>query len=84
VGLTLDAKREGPPWPIETFIDLVCDGEDHGLLQPAAARFDCNPWYPAAHTAAMRAGWKILPGCVLGPCCSGKKVTNDEPCADPD
>lgn len=81
MGLTLSASREGPPWPVPTFIALVCDGQ-HGLFPPERAIFDCEPWFPAAHTAAMRAGWKETYSADgrplwLGPCCSGKAVMTE-------
>ena len=74
--MTLSARCEGPPWPVPTFIRLSCDG---GTLLCASAEFDCDPWFPAAHSAAMRAGWKETytkdgRPVWLGPCCSGKAI----------
>lgn len=71
VGLILDATREGPPWPVPTFIELTCDG-DHGLFRAEPVRFDCDPWAATALSLATAAGWKITAGRALGPCCSGK------------
>jgi hypothetical protein len=75
VSLVLSADREGPPWPVPITLHLTCDGP-HGLLPSVHASFACDPWFPAAHTAAMRAGWKETwrdgHPLWLGPCCSGK------------
>lgn len=77
MGIRLDAEREGPPWPVPTYIELLCDGTGHGLFVRGPVRFACDPWAGTALTNASAMGWKETydkhgKKLWLGPCCSGK------------
>lgn len=64
--------------PRDVVLELRCDGHRGDLFPPASVIFPCDPWYPAAHSAAVRTGWRFAEdGRQFGPCCRGKKVAEE-------
>lgn len=64
-------EGETAPPPVHVMLELACDGRSLFCVPPE--RFACDPWYPSAAHAAHLAGWSMVPGRQLGPCCSGKR-----------
>lgn len=78
MGLRIFCPDDTVPVPRPVFMELICDGDDHGLL-PAEMVFREGGVIEQLG-AAMRAGWKETytgdgEKRWLGPCCSGKKVS---------
>lgn len=53
-------------------VTVTC-AREHGIR----ADHPNDGWYPRAHAAFMRAGWKETDGDFLCPQCSGKPVATD-------
>lgn len=81
MGLTIAVTESYRGKPVPVQLTLRCDGAAESLFGcPAEFRALCEPWFPAAISAAHRDGWVLATdgNVYCGACSKGRRAVQEE------